>query len=166
VTVPRARPTRRALRAATSSLDRGVALLVQRGDLWERLDPATHELLCEVLDPHGAFFRWLERRFHEEGPLSPQTLLADMRAGGEALGLEALAERVASLHEMSAGEHGEAELRVIADRVRLDALERDLEGLTATQPMSPELMVAIRRARADADEIKTRLARSSVTSAT
>jgi DNA primase len=162
---PRARPTRRALRAATSSLDRGVALLVQRGDLWERLDAATHELLCEVLDPHGAFFRWLDRRFHEEGPLSPQTLLADMRGGGETLGLEALAERVASLHEMNAGEHGETELRVIADRVRLDALERDLEGLTATQPMSPELMSAIRRARADADEIKNRLARSSVTPA-
>jgi DNA primase len=161
----RARPTRRALRAATSSLDRGVALLVQRGDLWERLDAATHELLCEVLDPHGAFFRWLDRRFHEVGPLSPQTLLRDMRAGGEMLGLEALADRVASLHETNAGEHGEIELRVIADRVRLDALERDLEGLTATQPMSPELMGAIRRARADADEIKHRLAGSSVTPA-
>ena len=161
----RARPTRRALRAATSSLDRGVALLVQRGDLWERLDAATHELLCEVLDPHGAFFRWLDRRFHEEGPLSPQTLLSDMRAGGEMLGLEALADRVASLHETNASEHGEIELRVIADRVRLDALERDLEGLTATQPMSPELMGAIRRARADADEIKHRLAGSSVTPA-
>jgi len=156
----RPRPVRRALRAATSSLDRGAALLLQRCDLWDRLDAATHELLCEVLDPHGAFFRWLDRRFHDEGPLSPQTLLAEMRAGGDALGLATLAEHLAALHTVDAGEHAEVELRVIADRVRLDALERDLEALAAQPQPSAETLAAIRDTRAAANALKTELARA------
>ncbi|WP_428423028.1 DNA primase [Methylibium sp.] len=157
---PAPRPSRRALRAATSSLDRGAWLLVQRCDLWERLDVATHELLCEVLDPHGAFFRWLDRRFHEEGALSPQTLLDEMLAGGESLGLTALAQRIGSLHEVDVGEHAEPQLHVVADRVRLDALERDLEMLTTAEPLTPDILETIRRTRTSADEIKHRLARS------
>ena len=149
---------RRALRAATSSLDRGAWLLVQRCDLWDRLDPATHELLCELLEPHGGFFRWLDRRFHDEGPLSPQTLLDEMLAGGEALGLAELAQRIGALHAVELGEHAELALRVVADRVRLDALERDLETLTATVPVTADLLATIRRTRLNADEIKQRLA--------
>ena len=156
---PPQRPSRRALRAATSSLDRGAWLLVQRCDLWDRLDVATHELLCEVLDPHGSFFRWLDRRFHEEGPLSPQTLLAEMQADGEGSGLAELAQRIGALHEVEVGEHAEAELRVVADRVRLDALERDLESLTAAEPLTSDMLDTIRRTRQNADEIKRRLAR-------
>jgi DNA primase len=163
---PRPPSGRRSLRAATSSLDRGVWLLVQRCDLWERLDAGSHELLCEVLDPHGTFFRWLDRRFHDEGPLSPQTLLGEMLDGGEALGLATLAQRLGTLHEIAAGEHAEAELRVIADRVRLDALGRDLETLIADQPISPQAMESIRRTRAEADEIKNRLARTTLTPGT
>jgi DNA primase len=151
------------LRAATSSLDRGAWLLVQRCDLWDRLDVATHELLCEVLDPHGSFFRWLDRRFHEEGPLSPQTLLAEMQAGGEGSGLTELAQRIGALHEVEVGEHAEAELRVVADRVRLDALERDLESLTAAEPLTADMLDTIRRTRQNADEIKRRLARGQTT---
>ncbi|MDP1791522.1 MAG: DNA primase [Methylibium sp.] len=160
---PPPRPNRRALRAATSSLDRGAWLLVQRCDLWDRLDVATHELLCEVLDPHGSFFRWLDRRYHEEGPLSPQTLLAEMQAGGEGAGLADLAQRIGALHEVEVGEHAEAELRVVADRVRLDALERDLESLTAAEPLTADMLDTIRRTRQSADEIKRRLARGQTT---
>jgi len=160
-TAARPRPARRALRATTSSLDRGAWLLLQRCDLWESLDAATHERLCELLDPHGAFFRWLDRRFHDEGPLSPQTLLDEMRRGGAALGLETLAERLDALHAIDSSGHAEAELRVIADRVRLDALARDLEALTATQPLTAEALDAIRRTRAEADALKAELARAS-----
>ncbi|WP_421882608.1 DNA primase [Methylibium sp.] len=160
---PPPRSNRRALRAATSSLDRGAWLLVQRCDLWDRLDVATHELLCEVLDPHGSFFRWLDRRYHEEGPLSPQTLLAEMQAGGEGAGLADLAQRIGALHEVEVGEHAEAELRVVADRVRLDALERDLESLTAAEPLTADMLDTIRRTRQSADEIKRRLARGQTT---
>jgi DNA primase len=160
---PPPRSNRRALRAATSSLDRGAWLLVQRCDLWDRLDVATHELLCEVLEPHGSFFRWLDRRYHEEGPLSPQTLLAEMQAGGEGAGLADLAQRIGALHEVEVGEHAEAELRVVADRVRLDALERDLESLTAAEPLTADMLDTIRRTRQSADEIKRRLARGQTT---
>ncbi|HSV70456.1 MAG TPA: DNA primase [Methylibium sp.] len=156
----RQRPARRALRTTTSSLDRGAWLLVQRCDLWDRLDAAAHELLCEVLDPHGAFFRWLDRRFHDEGPLSPQTLLDEMRAGGAALGLAALAERLGALHDVSTGEHAEVELRVIADRVRLDALDRDLESLSAAASMTPEAVEAYRRIQAEATAIRAELRRA------
>ncbi len=160
---PPPRPNRRALRAATSSLDRGVWLLVQRCDLWDRLDVSTHELLCEVLDPHGSFFRWLDRRYHEEGPLSPQTLLAEMQAATEEPGLAELALRIGALHAVDVGEHAEAELRVVADRVRLDALERDLESLTAAEPLTADMLDTIRRTRQSADEIKRRLARGQTT---
>ncbi|MBA2722605.1 MAG: DNA primase, partial [Methylibium sp.] len=82
VTARRPPPGRRPLRATASSLDRAVALLVARSDLWERLDSEAHELLSQVQPPHGEFFCWLERRVHDEGALSPQTLLGEMRADG------------------------------------------------------------------------------------
>ena len=157
--------SRRALRTTTSSLDRGVWLLVQRCDLWERLDGATHELLSEVQDPHGSFFRWLDRRVHDEGALSPQTLLAEMQAADESLGLEPLTQRIAALHDVAQTEFIETELHIVIDRLRVDALERDLETLTQVQPLTPEVLSEVRRIRGEADELKRRLARNVATKA-
>jgi DNA primase len=154
---------RRPLRAAASSLDRAVALLVARSDLWERLDAQAHELLSQLQSPHGDFFCWLERRIHDEGALSPQTLLAEMRsAGPDEPALPRLAEQLAGLHEMPTGETSVAELEVIVGRVRLDALERELEAMTSLAAPSPEQLAAIRETRAQANALKIRLSSKAV----
>jgi hypothetical protein len=87
-----------------------------------------------------------------------------MQAAGSDPALGRLAERIAALHAMPADDTTIAELGVVVQRARLDALERELESLTAVAAPSPDQFEAIRRTRAAANAIKIHLATQTITS--
>ena len=57
---PRAQPTSRAQRA--------LQIVLTEPSAWESLSQADHALLCELPDPHGPLFVWLEGQNLEHGP--------------------------------------------------------------------------------------------------
>ena len=57
---PRAQPTSRAQRA--------LQIVLTEPSAWESLSQADHALLCDLPDPHGALFVWLEGQNLEHGP--------------------------------------------------------------------------------------------------
>jgi len=62
---PLARSTRSGLRQREDHVMRWILAFPQA---WQWLDDELHELLCHLPDPHGSFFKWFDRRWHEVGP--------------------------------------------------------------------------------------------------
>jgi DNA primase len=56
-------------RQPSSREDRAIQLLFSEMGAWERLSTSQHHLLCELPDPHGEAFKWLEQQLHEHGPV-------------------------------------------------------------------------------------------------
>jgi DNA primase len=142
-----------------STLDRAVWLLSHRSDLWEALGPQTHALLIEQPAPHGAFFSWLDRLVHDQGPLSRAALLAELGRDDAAPGLGALAGRVGDFHDMPAGEGARAEIDVIVDRMRLLAVQGELDLLATSEGLSDTARTRQRALLERQRDLKDRLSR-------
>jgi len=81
----RARPASRA--------DHATRILLGHSQLWEALTGEEHAMLCELPEPHGAVFVWLEAQLHEHGPLNWSALRTEMSGQPfEALALRLMAE--------------------------------------------------------------------------
>jgi DNA primase len=149
-------PRRRPMSPIATALDRAVWLAVQRSDLWEPLGHDAHALLVAQPDPHGAFFAWLDRRVHEEGPLGATTLLAEWPAAAGAA-LAALRERIGALHAVPAGEATAAELDAIVDGLRLRGVQEELGRIAAAGELSAEAKARHRALLERQRELKARL---------
>jgi DNA primase len=55
-------------RQPASRADHAARLLLANSSGWNNLSHEEHALLCELPDPHGALFVWLESQQHEFGP--------------------------------------------------------------------------------------------------
>jgi DNA primase len=148
---------RRPLSPIASALDRAVWLAVQRSDLWEPLGHEAHALLVAQPAPHGAFFGWLDRRVHEEGPLGASTLLAEWPAD-EAGALTALRARIRELHAMPVGDEAVPQLEAIVDGLRLRGVQEELERIAAAGELSAEARARHRALLERQRELKARLA--------
>src|SRR5438105_6037801 len=62
---PSRRAAQRVSRGTANLLDRALWLLVQRSDLWMRLDGESHDLLASQDAPYDAFFACLGRTPHD-----------------------------------------------------------------------------------------------------
>lgn len=116
-------------RSAATLLDRALALLVHRSDLWSVLDGETHDLLAHQEGPHGALFAALERCVHEHGAQAPAAMLDEMRSGLAEPAAHAVLDRVAALLAPESAADLEAELRVTVERLRLQAVQDELKLL-------------------------------------
>jgi DNA primase len=56
-------------RQATHREDRAIQLLFAEMQAWDRISAMQHALLCDLPEPHGSAFRWLEQQLHEQGPM-------------------------------------------------------------------------------------------------
>ena len=56
-------------RQPSSREDRAIQLLFSEMGAWDHLSSSQHHLLCDLPDPHGEAFKWLEQQLHEHGPL-------------------------------------------------------------------------------------------------
>src|SRR5207237_8399578 len=63
--------------------DRGCQIACMNPGAWSCLSKADHHLLCELGEPHGPLFTWLDAHVHENGP-EPWEALREAIAGHEA----------------------------------------------------------------------------------
>ena len=69
-------PSPQGLRRQPSSReDRAIQLLFSEMSAWDRLSTSQHTLLCDLPEPHGLAFKWLEQQWHEHGPMPWAALL-------------------------------------------------------------------------------------------
>ncbi len=129
---------RRVARSAANLLDRALWLLVQRSDLWGTLDAPSHDLLAGQAPPYDAFFGALERSALDHGALAPRALLDELRATAERSGGESVLQRVAGFLPPDAQSDLGAELRIVLDRLRLEAVGEELQLLLESGELSPQ----------------------------
>ncbi len=160
---PMRRPIpRRVLSPMASSLDRAVWLLGNRSDLWDLMGGEAHALLIGQPAPHGAFFSWLDRLIHDQGSVSRAALLVELGREDAPAGLAALAARVGDFHEMPAGDEARAEMEIIVDRLRLLAVQGELDLLASSEGLSDAARTRQRALLDRQRELKEKLARPPV----
>jgi DNA primase len=57
-------------RHASNREDRAIQLLFVEMQAWDRLSSMQQHMLCELPDPHGMAFRWLDQQWQEHGPMT------------------------------------------------------------------------------------------------
>ena len=126
-----ARRWRLVSQGAANLLDRAVWLLLQRSELWAALDGESHDLLAAQAAPYDLFFGCIERSVLEHGPLAASALLDELRSQAQVHdnGGQAVLTRIAAFHDPSADTDMGAELAVVLDRLRLQAVEEELKLL-------------------------------------
>lgn len=133
-----ARPRRAALRGAANLLDRAVWLLLYRCEGWDALSAEMQELLAEQPAPYGPAFSLIEKQLHEHGSLGFSALVDELRQADAAPETAALLARLADLHELSADVDAEQELRIVVDRLLLQAIDEELRLLFESGDLSPD----------------------------
>ncbi len=71
---------RRTLPASRAS--RALQIVLTEPAAWEALSAADHQLLCDLPEPHGTLFAWLDGQFHNYGP-QPWSALREALRGHE-----------------------------------------------------------------------------------
>jgi DNA primase len=128
---PPVRRWRLVSQGAANLLDRAVWLLLQRSELWAALDGESHDLLAAQAAPYDLFFGCIERSVLEHGALAASALLDELRIEAQAHdnGGSAVLARIAAFHDPSAETDIAAELALLLDRLRLQAVEEELKLL-------------------------------------
>ena len=140
-------------RSAATLLDRAIWLLLQRSELWSRLDGDTQELLSAQPPPHGDLFGGIERSLHEHGALAAAALLDDLRAQRGDASTRMVLDRIAGFHAPEANGDPATELEHVVRKLRLNAVDDELRSLFESGVASPD---AQRRSR-DLLEARRRL---------
>jgi DNA primase len=109
-------------RQTVSRQDRAVQLLFVEMQAWDRLSSMQHALLCELTDPHGSAFRWLEQQLHEHGPMPWSALY-------QALQEHPLGDWVAKMVLAAPTE-------VVYDQTELDSILRELEKASVSHELT------------------------------
>ncbi|MDH5540373.1 MAG: DNA primase, partial [Rhizobacter sp.] len=153
------RPVRPPLVPMASLLDRAVWLLIQRADLWDVLGNEAHDLLAEQASPYGDFFGWLDRLVQDHGALAPPALFEEMLLPTTPDVFPALAHRIRQFHDVPVGDEAQHEIGVVIDRLRLDAVQTELELLAGSEGLSDTARTRQRDLLDQQRQLKARLAR-------
>jgi len=158
-----ARRWRLVSQGAANLLDRAVWLLLQRSELWAALDGESHDLLAAQAAPYDLFFGCIERSVLEHGPLAASALLDELRSQAQAQdnsGGPAVLARIAAFHDPSAETDIAAELALLLDRLRLQAVEEELKLLFESgSAQSPDAQSRGRELLAMQAQLKAKLSR-------
>lgn len=156
-------PRRRAQRVSAGTanlLDRALWLLVQRSDLWARLDGEAHDILAGQAAPYDRFFGSIERNFHDHGPLGAAALLQELSTIADEVGASPVIARIAAFHDPDPEIDLGRELALVLDRLRLRMVEEELELLFASGELSPDALQRSKELRDAQRHLKALLARS------
>ncbi len=137
---PRTSPalTRRLGRGTANLLDRALWLLLHRCDLWAGIDGETHDMLAAQPSPYDALFGGFEKVLLEHGSLGQAALMQELSAiVAPGVGHEVLA-RIRELHEPDPAMDFGRDLRRVADRIRLQAVEDELQALFGSGSLSAD----------------------------
>ncbi len=134
------RAPRKPLQTLATPLDRAAAIVLRRAETWARLGPDDHELLTGQPAPHGVLFAWVDRMLAEHGPTQASDLVELAAADEDRSTLLPLVERCAAFLDWDRPEDDADELPRIVERLRLQALEVELDLLLGTPGLSAEAM--------------------------
>jgi DNA primase len=146
---------RRAPPRTATLLDRAAWLLLHQAELLLQLPADQHEVLAQQPAPYGEFFTALERLLHDQGPLPCATLLADLPTQvSDDAAMRLLLTRLAGLHELGSEAEPRAELDALLTRLRLQAVEDELNLLIESGDLSEAARARHRALNAQLSELK------------
>jgi DNA primase len=120
---PRARPGGRT--APASRADHAARILLTNMAAWDSLSNEDRSMLCELPQPHGPLFVWLESQLHEHGAQPWAALREGLRDHeSEALALRTTASFEVPMAEEPAPDDTASELRGLLDLMQDDRLKR------------------------------------------
>ena len=147
-------PGHRATPPRTASLlDRTAWLLARHASVWLELSGESHEFLVAQPAPYSEFFAALERVLHEQGAITMNALIDEMRRQpGQADGDEAdapstlrpLLDRLAGFHEVEDDEAPAQLVEAVLRRLREFAVRDEMEWLVESGELS-EAAIARRK---------------------
>ena len=113
----------RGRQAPASRADHVARLLLSYPAHWESMSGEDHALLCDLPEPHGLLFVWLDSQLHDHGPMPWGALLEGLREHDS----EALAMRLMSGNEDSEQDGRPAdvqsELQDLIHRLRIESIK-------------------------------------------
>jgi DNA primase len=151
---------RRAQRVSAGTatlLDRALWLLVLRCELWTTLDGESHDTLACGATPYDRFFSCVERNIHEHGPLAPAALLGELRTVADEIGAGPVIVRISAFHDPDPQIDLAQELALVLDRLRLRAVEEELELLFSSGEPSPDALQRSKELREEQKRLKAQL---------
>ena len=157
-------PRRRSQRISAGTatlLDRALWLLVQRSDLWITMDGESHDILAGGAAPYDRFFSCVERSVHEHGPLASAALLDELRTIAGEIAAAPVIVRISAFHDPDPETDLAKELGLVLDRLRLRAVEEELELLFAAGDPSPDALQRSRELRDEQKRLKAQTAKAS-----
>ena len=128
-----------------SLLDRTAWLLARHASVWLELSGESHEFLVAQPAPYGEFFAALERVLHEQGTITMNALIDEMRQlPGQADGdepdapstLRPLLDRLAGFHEVDDDEAPAQLVEAVLRRLRQFAVKDELDWLIESGELS------------------------------
>jgi DNA primase len=149
-------------RAPRRPEDRIVQLLLSQTDWWDQLTAEDHELLHALAAPHGSLVAWLERDIVEHGPRSWAAVRTSLQADPD-LGS---AITTLQLDDCSALDATVQDLRVLLDRLHLNAINARLTGLAAQGGGDRTTLVAMQDLYAQRDTLQKRIRQAEMAAST
>ena len=139
-------PGHRATPPRTASLlDRTAWLLARHASVWLELSGESHEFLVAQPAPYSEFFAALERVLHEQGTITMNALIDEMRQlpdqadsdGADApSSLRPLLDRLAGFHEVDDDEAPAELVEAVLRRLRQFAVKDELDWLIESGELS------------------------------
>ena len=151
----RRRPSRggRGNPQTATRLDRAAWLLARHTDRWTELSSTVQAMLCGSAPPHGPFFRAVERLLHEHGPVTLETLLADLAQDAEAELMASLLADIRASHALDPDPPG-VDLATLIGQLEFSELSEQLTVLIQSGDLSDEDRARIRAVYARQAELK------------
>ena len=152
--------SKRLSRGTANLLDRALWLLLHRGDLWAGIDGEAHDMLAGQAAPYDALFGGFEKVLLDHGALACAAFVQELSTlVGPGSGRDALA-RIAEFHAPDPTMDFGRELRLVVDRMRLQAVEEELKHLFESGPLSPDSQDRGRQLMAMQSRLKAHFAAS------
>ncbi len=144
--------------APVSRADHAARLLLGDAVAWENLTHEMHAMLCELPEPHGPLFAWLDSQLHEHGPL-PWGALREALQGhdSEPLAMKLMAD---IQDRPPPGAESAAELRDLLSRMLVERLKQQETEAIESATTDPKALERYRELHARRLELEATLARA------
>jgi DNA primase len=132
------RLSKRLSRGTATLLDRALWLLLHRCELWTGLDGEAHDMLANQAPPYGLLFGAFEQILLDHGPLNCAAYLHQLHTSAAPGNGQEVLRRISAFQGPDASMDFERELRLVIDRMRLQAVEDELKQLFESGTLSPD----------------------------
>jgi DNA primase len=138
----------------SSRADHAARLMLSDAAAWESLSHESHAMLCDLPQPHGSLFAWLDAQVHEHGPLPWGALREGLRGhAAEPLALKLMSDA----HSPSAADSA-AELADLLNRMLVERLKAQETQAIEASAADPAALERYRTLQARRRELEASLA--------